>query len=91
MPKIDIGHQLAIAGYMDDTQAFFDIIAGIWWNSGYAQKYGNVEELLYHCTEAKEFCDTIRTIIGIEIENAVILKTLNNLRKNKFLKTYQEL
>jgi hypothetical protein len=89
MSGVDIGHQLALARYTHEPEDFDNLLAAVWWGD-YAQVYGQVEQMLFHCTVARNFCDKVRRHAAIWLEDHTILLRLSNLRKNKFLESMKE-
>ena len=95
MAHFDIGNRLAIYGWAKDTEEFFYIIATVWYKGyhplapseePFAQRFRNVEQLLFHAEEALNFCIEVRQASKLtRIPTNEILQTLNNLRKNKYL------
>jgi len=65
-------------GYEDDPEMFREAISDYMFNA-----YGSwtVDDLLCHPTDAIEFCNAIRASFGKQFSDAIILKTLLNMRK----------
>lgn len=79
-----IGDKLAIYGWKRETEDFFFVIACLWWQQ-YEPKHSTVEQMLFEPSDCIDFCNTIRANSGIAIPDSEILRTLCNLRKQKYL------
>ena len=75
-----IGDRLAIYGWKEDTDEFFDLAVKIFRSTGFP----NVEQFLFNPIKALNFCYEVRSCSGVVISDEELLQMLMNLRKRGY-------
>ena len=85
MSKINFPHILAINGWTKETIDFRLLLGRLWVTDEYYGKYGTVEELLCHPSQALQFAVDVKNLTDLKHLNVEdILRFLVNTRKGKF-------
>jgi len=84
MSQMDLNNRLAIYGYRYELEEFDALLSKTWWVT-YQPQFKTVERMLQHPTHAIQYCNTIRELARIWINEDEVLGRLMNLRKSKYL------